>query len=176
VLALGAIWSQPVTQSWPASPLTGIPMVWRPRSDGKPCARGRPHNVLIERSAVRASCDHSEDCEGLTTKTGAIIVLIQPGPGLGNIAWARECVRTIAGNRCRYDRQPCLDRLCAGSVQSCPRGSRSKNSLRAAAKVGNLEGWLRPPLALPSSSESAPIASRICLSAALVQPFWCCVF
>ncbi len=35
----------------PATPWTGIPLVWYPRSDGKPHpSRTGPHNVLIERA------------------------------------------------------------------------------------------------------------------------------
>jgi hypothetical protein len=33
-----------------AAPWTGIPLVWHPRSDGKPHTRNGPHNVLIERA------------------------------------------------------------------------------------------------------------------------------
>jgi hypothetical protein len=34
----------------PAAPWEGIPLVWLPRSDGKPHTRTGPHNVLIERA------------------------------------------------------------------------------------------------------------------------------
>jgi hypothetical protein len=34
----------------PAAPWAGIPLVWHPRSDGKPHTQTGPHNVLIERA------------------------------------------------------------------------------------------------------------------------------
>jgi hypothetical protein len=50
----------------------------------------------------------------------AVVELRRLFPGVGNIAWARECVRTIAGWQPLHSRQSCRDRPCAGSVQLCP--------------------------------------------------------